>query len=74
MQHLTEKEAYLAMFAFLEAHYASAQSEDIGALLGEMALLADGKPTDPAVASQWSKAILDAKSGQVSANLGIKSK
>lgn len=64
---LTEKQAYFAMFAFLEAQYAVTKSDDIGSLLGSMAVLADGQPADPALQSDWGEAIARSLSGQVNA-------
>jgi hypothetical protein len=72
MAELKEKQAYLAMFAFLEAHYARTGSDDIGSLLGDLSLLPDGGPADPAVTDDWSKAVADAKSGRVSANMELR--
>jgi hypothetical protein len=68
MRQLTDQQAYLAMFAFLEAHYSRTGSEDVGALLGDLSLLPDGSPADPAVKSDWAKAIADARAGRISAN------
>lgn len=72
MAQLPEKQAYLAMFAFLAAYYQSTKSDDIGALLGSLSLLPDGGPADPAVINDWSKAVADAKAGRVSANLELR--
>ena len=51
MTQLTDREAYFAMFAFLEAHFSRTGSADIGALLGELSTLPDGSPADPTVVS-----------------------
>ena len=48
MDALTDQQAYLAMFRFLENLYSTTQSNDIGGLLGSMSLLADGVPADSA--------------------------
>ena len=67
MAKLTDKQAYLAMFAFLEEEYRLSHSDEIGALLGSLSLLADGSPADPAVRKQWSDAVCLALSGNVDA-------
>ena len=72
MEQLTDHEAYLAMFAFLEAYYSNTKSEDVGGLLGAMSLLPDGKPADVAIAADWAKAIATAKAGNVSAALRLR--
>jgi hypothetical protein len=71
MNQLSETEAYLAMFAFLEGHFSRTQSSDIGALLGELSVLPDGQPADPAVKSDWASAIAQAKTGRVSAQMRL---
>lgn len=67
MTEMTENEAYLAMFAFLEHWYSMTQSDDVGALLGGMSLLPDGKTYDPAILQDWIAAVEKAKSGEVDA-------
>lgn len=47
------QEAYNAMFEFLANYYERTQSDDVGALLGSMSLLGDGKPADPAIWQDW---------------------
>jgi hypothetical protein len=74
MSDLTEKEAYLAMFAFLEGHYMRTQSGDVGALLGSLALLPDGGPADSAVSNDWAMALSDAKAGRVTAGSRLRPK
>ena len=69
MSKLTEQQAYLAMFSFLEAEYRLSSSDEIGALLGCMSLLSDGAPADPAVKQQWSEAVTAALGDKVNATL-----
>lgn len=69
--NLTEKEAYEAMFDFLEQLYNRTQSEAVGGLLGDMSFLSDGSTADPAVWHEWSKCIAKAKSEKVDANLRL---
>ncbi len=59
---LTLQEAYAAMFRFLEAYYdRTGKPDEIGALLGGMALNEDGQPMDPAIWSDWLAAIADVR-------------
>lgn len=60
--NLTEKEAYLAMFYYLDAYYDRTKSDEIGSLLGDMTLLEDGSPADPAIWIDWKIAIEKVKS------------
>ncbi len=72
MTHLTERQAYLAMFAFLEAQYRSTGSGDLGALLGSLALLPDGSPADPAHNSEWQAAVQAALTNRVDAGHSLR--
>ena len=69
MSKLTEQQAYLAMYSFLEAEYRLSASDDIGSLLGSMSLLPDGLPADPAVNKQWHEALAVALGGNVNATI-----
>lgn len=53
MEKLTQKQAFVAMIEFLDNYYQQTQSDDIGALLGSLQLLEDGKPADPAMWHDW---------------------
>jgi hypothetical protein len=55
MRQLTSIEAFQAMLLFLETYYEQTQADDIGALLGSLQLLEDGKPADPALWQDWLK-------------------
>lgn len=55
MEKLTTTEAFQAMLLFLETYYEQTQADDIGALLGSLQLLEDGKPADPALWQDWLK-------------------
>lgn len=57
MENLSAKDAYRAMFRFLESYYERTQADDIGAILGSMAMLEDGKPADGAMWQEWLDAI-----------------
>jgi hypothetical protein len=54
---LDEKQAYSAMILFLEHYYELTKADDIGALLGSMAILEDGNPIDIALWDEWCNAI-----------------
>jgi hypothetical protein len=53
MKILTTQEAFSAMRSFLEDYYERTQSDDVGALLGDMQLLGDGMTADPAAWEDW---------------------
>jgi hypothetical protein len=59
------------MFAFLEAHYQRSKAADVGALLGSMSLLENGKPADPAFESDWEIAVARAVRGAVDLRLKL---
>jgi hypothetical protein len=71
MTELTPKQAYLAMFSFLEAHYRRSEADDIAALLGSMSMLPDGTPADPAIERDWLAAVQAARAGEVSASMEL---
>lgn len=50
---LTRKQAFEAMVIFLEEFYNRTQSDDVGALLGQLILLEDGSTADPAAWYDW---------------------
>lgn len=50
---LSEKEAYQAMFSFLEHLYEITKDDSLGGFLGSMQLLPDGKPIDSAYWEDW---------------------
>ena len=68
---MTPREAYLAMFSFLDEYYRIAPSNDLGGLLGSLSLLEDGQPADSAIADEWVSAIARAKEGSVCAILRL---
>jgi hypothetical protein len=72
MPTLTEQQAYVAMFSFLEEEYRISKSEDIGILLGSMSLLPDGSPADRAFIEQWKKACSLACENTINATLTYK--
>jgi hypothetical protein len=60
---LSTRDAYAAMFRFLEAYYARAGSDELGALLGGLAIDDDGRPMDPPAWTDWLAAVQDATCG-----------
>jgi len=54
---LTTKQAYMAMFYYLENLYELTHSDDLGGFLGSMVILEDGSTADSAVWSDWEKAV-----------------
>ncbi|HZS77310.1 MAG TPA: hypothetical protein VFA41_11910 [Ktedonobacteraceae bacterium] len=55
MEKLTIRQAYDAMILFLENYYQQTNSDDVGALLGDlsMEIWADGSSGDPAAWDDW---------------------
>ena len=74
MNEIETKQAYLAMFTFLDDFWNRTKSDDVGALLGSMPLLADGKTADPSIWEDWVAAIDKAVGGDVDAHLRFESK
>jgi hypothetical protein len=60
---MTEKQAYAAMFYFLKENWKRNNSVQVGAILGLMSLLQDGKPADPAMWPEWQRAVEYALAG-----------
>lgn len=60
-KELTIKEAYMAMFKYLDGLYDSTKSEDLGDFLSSMQLLDDGMPVDSAVWEDWLDAVKKVK-------------
>ncbi len=54
---LTVKEAYLAMFEYLEQLYFRTNSDDLGGFLGGMTMEEDGDTMDSAAWNDWLKAV-----------------
>jgi hypothetical protein len=71
MNQLSMQQAFLAMYSFLDAHYQRSKADDVGALLGSLSLLKDGRPADPAVESDWASAVQAAVSGRVEATMRL---
>ena len=54
---MKERDAYNAMFRFLEERYKQLPSEELCNLLGDLHLSADGEPYDPAITEDWNAAV-----------------
>jgi hypothetical protein len=57
MKNITLEQAYAAMYFFLEDLYNRTRSDELGGLLGSMALLPDGKPADGGISADWQRAV-----------------
>jgi hypothetical protein len=71
VENLSKREAYAAMFAFLEEIYQRTESADLGALLGGMSLLKDGGTADPAAWADWEAAVRKVKERKVNLDLDL---
>lgn len=56
-QLLTSRQAYLVMFEFLRQYYQRGESDEIGNLLSNLSLLANGSSADPAQWGDWEIAL-----------------
>lgn len=56
-EKLTLKEAYEAMYIYLEKIYDNFKYDALGAILGDMRLLKDDEPIDKAVWEDWLEAV-----------------
>jgi len=71
MDVLTKKQAYAAMYIYLENVYGRTQSDALGALLGGMSLLPDGGTADPAALIDWEEAVRKAMAGESDLDLRL---
>ncbi len=72
MEQLSAEQAYKAMFLFLDKYYQDTKSDDVGSLLGGMALLADGTPADSAYAEEWQECIAHVLNGEAEDTVKLK--
>ncbi|MBS0267303.1 MAG: hypothetical protein JSS02_35590 [Planctomycetes bacterium] len=70
---ISTKQAYLAMYSFLEELYSKYEFDQLGGLLGSMSLLPDGSPADQAMWCDWLKCVEKSKSEQVEAGICLDS-
>ena len=71
-EQISVRQAYLAMYSFLEELYSKYEYDQFGALLGGMGSLPDGSPADPAIWLDWLEAVERARKGQVDTALNIR--
>lgn len=71
MNLLTERQAYTAMFSFLEHRYRLSGSDELGALLGDMSLLPDGCPADPAIWNDWLESVRHAQAADAATRMEL---
>ncbi|MEO1246218.1 MAG: hypothetical protein AAFX56_11110 [Pseudomonadota bacterium] len=74
MNTLSEEEAYLAMFAFIEKRYRLTASDDLASFLSDMSLLFEGGTADPALQGDWKEALELARDGKVDAMQSLRRK
>jgi hypothetical protein len=63
LRELSALDAYRAMICFLEDYFSRTRSEEIGILLGGLALNQDGQPMDPACWHDWITAVDKVRGG-----------
>ena len=68
---LTEKQAYMAMYNFLEIYFNMLDSDVLAMLLGSLSLLPDGDAMDPAMRREWLVSVEKAKKGEVDVYLKL---
>jgi hypothetical protein len=69
---MTEMQAYAAMFHFLKQLYNRTKSDELGGLLGDLSMLEDGHPADPAVWNDWQQAVKFAIEGNQADRLRLR--
>jgi hypothetical protein len=57
---MTEKQAYRAMFFYLDAYFERNPNAELGSVLSDLQFLEDGQPADPAVTQDWNQAVQEA--------------
>lgn len=66
---ISVKQAYWAMYSFLEELYSEYEFDQLGGLLGSLSLLPDGSPADPAMWNDWLRFVEEAKAKQLDARI-----
>ena len=72
-ESINVKEAYIAMFSFLEELYARYEFDQLGGILGSLSMLPDGSPADQAMWDDWLKCVESSRKGSVDASLRLES-
>jgi hypothetical protein len=57
VETLTARQAFEAMELFLEKFYENTHSDDVGGLLGDLQIVGDGMPADPAAWQDWMRCV-----------------
>lgn len=68
-EKISQMEAYLAMFSFLEENYKRTEASAIGSLLRGMHLMDDGMPMERSYWDEWQAAVRNVTSGDVDATV-----
>lgn len=58
---ISTKEAYLAMYIFLDERYKRCTTEAVGSVLGDLCLVADGTPLDSKSEDDWFEAVSEVR-------------
>lgn len=69
---ISVKEAYNAMFSFLEDLYVKYEFDQLGGLLGSMSILPDGSPADQAMWDDWIKCIQKVKGEGIASSMHLR--
>ena len=69
---INERQAYEAMYCFLQDYYFSTKIDAIGSLLGDLSLMGDDKPVDQAVWGIWLNCVEKARNREVDPYLKLK--
>lgn len=69
---LSCKQAYLAMYAYLEILYRDSGSDTIAGFLSDLSLLPNGKTADPAAWKDWMACVHKALNNEVDADLSLR--
>jgi ribulose 1,5-bisphosphate carboxylase large subunit-like protein len=72
MESLTTREAYTAMYFFLENLYRMTGSDELAGFLGGLAMLEDGTTADAAAWRDWLDAVAKVRAGRDDIRLRLK--
>lgn len=68
---ISTEHAYLAMYEYLVELYERTKSDEIGALLGGMSYLNDGRTADPAAWADWIRCVKKVGAGSTDPNMHL---
>ncbi|MBS0521278.1 MAG: hypothetical protein JSR90_21450 [Proteobacteria bacterium] len=69
MNTITGEQAYAAAYQFLRKLYFQTKLDDLGGLMGDMSLVGEEGPADPAIVKDWRDAVQFARGGHPSGPL-----